>query len=166
MTAAAYGWGMYQKDLPDSSLKTDQKVAFVDFGESCLKCSIVSFTKNSMKVLASTCDSTLGGRFVVYFYYCRFFFIFSLFIYCLFLFVFPSSHFSFFFPSDFDRCLATHFAVQIQKTYKIDVLSNKRALVRLLQGCEKVFICLFILFFPFFLSSLLSYPFLFRPKRF
>ena len=64
MTAAAYGWGMYQKDLPDSSRKTDQKVAFVDFGESCLKCSIVSFTKNSMKVLASTCDSTLGGRFV------------------------------------------------------------------------------------------------------
>ena len=75
---------MYQKDLPDGVGSGDQKVAFVDFGESAMKCSIVSFTKNSMKVLASTCDSTLGGRFVVVvvvfcFCFCffRFFFFFS-----------------------------------------------------------------------------------------
>eukprot|EP00009_Paramoeba_aestuarina_P000623 CAMPEP_0201508596 /NCGR_PEP_ID=MMETSP0161_2-20130828/1914_1 /ASSEMBLY_ACC=CAM_ASM_000251 /TAXON_ID=180227 /ORGANISM="Neoparamoeba aestuarina, Strain SoJaBio B1-5/56/2" /LENGTH=854 /DNA_ID=CAMNT_0047903315 /DNA_START=46 /DNA_END=2610 /DNA_ORIENTATION=- len=97
VSAAAYGFGMYQKDLPDSH---DQKVAFVDLGESCLKCSIVSFTKAGMKVLSSTYDPTLGGR-------------------------------------EFDRTLATHFAVEIQKKYKIDVMSNKRALVRLLASCEK-----------------------------
>ena len=38
---------------------------------------------------------------------------------------------------EFDRMLATHFAVEIQKKYKIDVLSNKRAVIRLLAGCEK-----------------------------
>eukprot|EP00008_Paramoeba_atlantica_P008950 CAMPEP_0201475304 /NCGR_PEP_ID=MMETSP0151_2-20130828/747_1 /ASSEMBLY_ACC=CAM_ASM_000257 /TAXON_ID=200890 /ORGANISM="Paramoeba atlantica, Strain 621/1 / CCAP 1560/9" /LENGTH=847 /DNA_ID=CAMNT_0047855359 /DNA_START=88 /DNA_END=2631 /DNA_ORIENTATION=+ len=97
VTAAAYGFGMYQKDLPDSS---EMKVAFVDFGESSLQCSIIAFSKSGLKVLASTFDRTLGGR-------------------------------------EFDRCLATHFAKEIQKKYRIDVFENKKALVRLLMGCEK-----------------------------
>jgi heat shock protein 4 len=88
---------MYQRDLPESA---DQKVAFVDFGDSALQCSIISFSKTGMKVLSSTYDRSLGGR-------------------------------------DFDRTLATHFAVEIKQKYKIDVLSNPRALIRLLIGCEK-----------------------------
>eukprot|EP01104_Vermistella_antarctica_P012442 TRINITY_DN35_c0_g2_i1.p1 TRINITY_DN35_c0_g2~~TRINITY_DN35_c0_g2_i1.p1 ORF type:complete len:873 (-),score=354.80 TRINITY_DN35_c0_g2_i1:275-2893(-) len=39
---------------------------------------------------------------------------------------------------DFDEVLATHFAAEFKEKYKIDVLTNARALLRLRAGCEKV----------------------------
>eukprot|EP00744_Colponema_vietnamica_P001095 GILI01001851.1.p1 GENE.GILI01001851.1~~GILI01001851.1.p1 ORF type:complete len:805 (-),score=310.11 GILI01001851.1:409-2823(-) len=39
---------------------------------------------------------------------------------------------------EIDYALAQHFATEIQKKYKIDVLENKRARLRVLQGVEKV----------------------------
>eukprot|EP00211_Chloroparvula_japonica_P005187 CAMPEP_0119128188 /NCGR_PEP_ID=MMETSP1310-20130426/6436_1 /TAXON_ID=464262 /ORGANISM="Genus nov. species nov., Strain RCC2339" /LENGTH=861 /DNA_ID=CAMNT_0007118499 /DNA_START=116 /DNA_END=2701 /DNA_ORIENTATION=- len=59
ITAAAYGFGIYQKDLPETG---EYRVAFVDIGHSSLQCEIVSFNKQSMKVLATTYDEGIGGR--------------------------------------------------------------------------------------------------------
>ena len=98
VTAAAYGFGIYQKDLPESG---DMHIAFVDIGHSALQCSIVALNKNSMKVLATTFDESLGGR-------------------------------------DLDRILTDHFAKEIKEKYKIDVFTNPKALVRLVEACEKV----------------------------
>jgi heat shock 70kDa protein 4 len=39
---------------------------------------------------------------------------------------------------DFDTLLAKHFAQEFKTKYKIDVLSNRKAYIRLEQGCEKL----------------------------
>lgn len=39
---------------------------------------------------------------------------------------------------DIDYMLMQHFAVEIQKKYKVDVLSSRRPMIRVLQACEKV----------------------------
>ena len=39
---------------------------------------------------------------------------------------------------DFDRMLLDHFAAEFKEKYKIDVMSNGKAIIRLMAGCEKL----------------------------
>jgi len=58
-TAAALSYGIYKTDLPPDK---PTHVAFVDVGALDTTCSIVSFVKGKLTVLATASDRHLGGR--------------------------------------------------------------------------------------------------------
>jgi heat shock protein 4 len=61
-TAAALSYGIFKgakKEFPEDK---PTKVLFLDMGASQFTATAVEFTNTSLKVLASVCDSTFGGR--------------------------------------------------------------------------------------------------------
>lgn len=60
-TAAALGYGITKQDLPSETEKP-RVVVFADLGYSSLQVSACAFNKGKLKVLATSCDSELGGR--------------------------------------------------------------------------------------------------------
>ncbi|CAF1152130.1 unnamed protein product [Adineta steineri] len=60
-TAVALGYGIYKADLPEPADKP-RLVAFVDMGYTSLQASVVAFNKGKLKMVATACDPSLGGR--------------------------------------------------------------------------------------------------------
>ncbi|CAF1349094.1 unnamed protein product [Adineta steineri] len=57
----ALGYGIYKADLPEPADKP-RLVAFVDMGYTSLQASVVAFNKGKLKMVATACDPSLGGR--------------------------------------------------------------------------------------------------------
>uniref|UniRef100_A0A8C0BFC0 Heat shock 70 kDa protein 4 n=1 Tax=Buteo japonicus TaxID=224669 RepID=A0A8C0BFC0_9AVES len=60
-TAVALAYGIYKQDLPALEEKP-RNVVFVDMGHSAYQVSVCAFNKGKLKVLATSFDTTLGGR--------------------------------------------------------------------------------------------------------
>lgn len=60
-TAVALAYGIYKQDLPAPEEKA-RNVVFVDLGHSGYQTSVCAFNKGKLKVLATACDSLLGGK--------------------------------------------------------------------------------------------------------
>ncbi|CAF3297268.1 unnamed protein product [Rotaria sp. Silwood2] len=60
-TAVALCYGIYKADLPEQNEKP-RLVAFVDVGYTSLQASVVAFNKGKLKMVATACDPSLGGR--------------------------------------------------------------------------------------------------------
>ncbi|XP_017279690.1 heat shock 70 kDa protein 4b [Kryptolebias marmoratus] len=60
-TAVALAYGIYKQDLPAPEEKA-RNVVFVDLGHSGYQTSVCAFNKGKLKVLATACDSQLGGK--------------------------------------------------------------------------------------------------------
>ncbi|EDV24917.1 uncharacterized protein TRIADDRAFT_25019 [Trichoplax adhaerens] len=65
-TAAALAYGFYKSDLPNADSETAKNVAFVDMGYTGFQVSICALKKESVKILSSVADHTLGGREIDY----------------------------------------------------------------------------------------------------
>lgn len=100
LTAVGLNYGIYKKELPPVD-KPSKNVVFVDMGHSHLQVAIIAFNEGQMRVLATSCDSALGGR-------------------------------------DLDRVLFDYFADDIKQRLKLDVRSNVKASLRLLDECAKI----------------------------
>ncbi|CAF1083675.1 unnamed protein product [Rotaria sordida] len=60
-TAVALCYGIYKGDLPEPTEKP-RLVAFVDMGYTALQASVVAFNKGKLKMVATSFDTSLGGR--------------------------------------------------------------------------------------------------------
>ncbi|KFP87183.1 Heat shock 70 kDa protein 4, partial [Acanthisitta chloris] len=60
-TAVALAYGIYKQDLPALEEKP-RNVVFVDMGHSAYQVSVCAFNRGKLKVLATSFDTTLGGR--------------------------------------------------------------------------------------------------------
>jgi len=99
--ASALGYGFYRLDLPDKDKDPPLILLFIDVGHSVSQVSVIAFNKDSLKVLGSAFDKTLGG-------------------------------------ASYDKILVDRFAAEIKERYKLDVLGNPRAKIRLESQSERV----------------------------
>ncbi len=60
-TSVALCYGLYHSELPDVTEKP-KHVVFVDMGYTHMQASVVAFNKGKLRMLASTFDTSLGGR--------------------------------------------------------------------------------------------------------
>lgn len=60
-TAVTLAYGIYKQDLPAPEEKP-RIVVFVDVGHSGYQVSVCAFNKGKLKILATACDSELGGK--------------------------------------------------------------------------------------------------------
>ncbi|CAN9501787.1 unnamed protein product [Ophioblennius macclurei] len=60
-TAVTLAYGIYKQDLPAPEEKP-RIVVFVDLGHSGYQVSLCAFNKGKLKILATACDSELGGK--------------------------------------------------------------------------------------------------------
>lgn len=66
LLTAALAYGFYKSDLPSADSETAKNIAFVDMGYSGFQVSICALKKESIKVLSSVADPSLGGREIDY----------------------------------------------------------------------------------------------------
>ncbi|XP_047522374.1 heat shock 70 kDa protein 4L isoform X1 [Pieris napi] len=60
-TATALAYGIYKQDLPAPEEKS-RNVVFVDFGHASLQVAACAFNKGKLRILATSCDASCGGR--------------------------------------------------------------------------------------------------------